>query len=45
MERIMDVELFLGIQGQWAEDSLHIVLAIIHEMFWHAAAKGQKEGK
>ena len=42
MERIMDVELFLGIQGQWAEDSPHCV-AIIHEMFQHAAAEGQKE--
>ena len=42
MERIMDVELFLRIQGQWAEDSPHC-MAIIHEMFQHAAAKGQKE--
>ena len=44
MERIMDVELFLGIQGQWAEDSPHH-MAIIHEMFWHAATKGQKEAE
>ena len=44
MERIMDVELFLGIQGQWVEDSQHRVV-IIHEMFWHAATKGQKEAR
>ena len=44
MERIMDIELFLGIQGQWAEDSLHCMV-ILHEMFWQAAAKGQKEAK
>ena len=42
MERIMDVELFLGIQSWWAEDSPHHV-AILHKMFQHAAAKGQKE--
>ena len=42
MERIMAVELFLGIQGWWAEDSPHRV-AIIHEMFQHVATKGQKE--
>ena len=44
MERIMDVELFLGIQGQWAEDSPHC-MAIIHEMFQHAATEGQKEAE
>ena len=44
MERIMDVKLFLGIQGQWADDSPHC-MAIIHEMFWNAAAEGQKEAK
>ena len=44
MERIMNVELFLGILGQWVEDSLHCV-AIIHEMFLHAATKGWKEAK
>ena len=38
----MDMELFLGIQDQWAEDSPHC-LVILHEMFRHAAAKGQKE--
>ena len=40
----MDVELFLGIQSQWAEDSSHH-LAILHEMFQHAAAKGWKEAE
>ena len=38
----MEVELFLGIQDRWAEDSPHC-LAILYEMFRHAAAKGQKE--
>ena len=38
----MDVELFLGIQGQWAEDSPHHVV-ILHEMFRHVATEGQKE--
>ena len=32
MERIMDVELFLRIQDQWAEDSPHCMV-ILHEMF------------
>ena len=44
MERIMDVELFLGIQSQWVEDSPHCV-AILHEMFQHAATEGQKEAE
>ena len=44
MERIMDVELFLGIQDQWAEDSPHHVV-ILHKMFQHAATKGQKEAE
>ena len=44
MERIMDVELFLGIQGWWAEDSPHRAV-ITHEMFWYVAAKGWKEAK
>ena len=39
MERIMDVELFLRIQDQWAEDSPHHMV-ILHEMFQHAAAEG-----
>ena len=38
----MDVELFLEGQAQWEEDSPHH-LAIMHEMFQHAAAKGQKQ--
>ena len=40
----MDVELFLEGQAQWEEDSPHC-LAIMHEMFQHAAAKGQKEAE
>ena len=44
MERIMDVELFLGIQNQWAEDSPHCIV-ILHKMFQHAATKGQKEAE
>ena len=42
MERIMDVELFLRIQDQWAEDSPHHVV-ILHEMFQHVATEGWKE--
>ena len=42
MERIMDMELFLGIQDQWAEDSPHCLI-ILYEMFRHVAAEGQKE--
>ena len=42
MERVMDVELFLRIQDQWAEDSPHHVV-ILHEMFQHVATKGWKE--
>ena len=44
MERVMDVDLFLGAQDQWAEDSPHC-LTILHEMFLHAASKGQKEAE
>ena len=40
----MDVELFLRIQGCWVEDSPHC-MAIIHEMFQHAATKGWKEAE
>ena len=40
----MDVELFLESEAQWEEDSPHRV-AIMHEMFWHAAAKGRKEAE
>ena len=42
MERVMDVDLFLGAQDQWAEDSPHC-LTILHEMFLHAASEGWKE--
>ena len=42
MEKVMDMELFLGIQDRWAEDSTHC-LVILYEMFRHAAAKRQKE--
>ena len=40
----MDVELFLGIQDQWAEDSPHC-LVILYEIIRHAAAKGWKEAE
>ena len=40
----MDVELFLGLQDQWAEDSPHC-LVILYEMFRHVAVEGQKEAK
>ena len=42
MEWVIDVELFLEGQTRWEEDSPHC-LAMMHEMFQHAAAKGQKE--
>ena len=42
MERVIDVDLFLGAQDQWAKDSPPH-LTILHEMFLHAAFKGQKE--
>ena len=42
LERAMDVDLFLEMQGKWAKDSpYHLVL--LHEMFCHAASEGQKE--
>ena len=40
----MDVEFFLGIQDQWAEDSPHHMV-ILHEMFQHAATEGWKEAE
>ena len=40
----MDVELFLGIQDNWAEDSPHH-LVVLYEMFRHAAIEGQKEAE
>ena len=44
MERIMDVELFLGLQDQWVEDSPHC-LVILYEMFRQAAVEGGKEAE
>ena len=44
LERAMDVDLFLEMQGKWAEDSPRC-LVIIHEMFCHAASEGQKEAE
>ena len=44
LERVMDVDLFLEIQGKWAEDSPHH-LVILHEMFCHAASEGWKEAE
>ena len=42
LERVMDVDLFLEVQGKWLEDSPHH-LVILHEMFCHVALEGQKE--
>ena len=42
LERAIDVDLFLEIQNNWAEDSPHR-LVILHEMFCHAASEGWKE--
>ena len=44
MERAVDVNLFLEAQEPWAKDSPHR-LVILHEMFLHAAYKGQKEAE
>ena len=44
MERALDVDLFLGAQDQWVEDSPHH-LTILHEMFLHAASEGRKEAE
>ena len=44
LERAMDVDLFLEIQGKWAKDSPHH-LVILHEMFCHAASEGRKEAE
>ena len=43
-KRVMDVELFLGLQEDWAEDSPHC-LVILHKMFGHAAIEGWKEAE
>ena len=42
LERAMDMDLFLEIQSNWAEDSPHC-LVILHEMFCHAASERWKE--
>ena len=44
LERVMDVDLFLEAQNQWAKDSPHC-LVILYEMFQHAAIEGQKEAE
>ena len=44
LERAMDMDLFLEIQSNWAEDSPHH-LVILHEMFCHAASEGWKEAE
>ena len=44
LDRAMDVDLFLEIQSNWAEDSPHC-LVILHEMFCHAVSKGWKEAE
>ena len=44
MERALDVDLFLGAQDQWAEDSPHC-LTILHEMFLHSTSEGQQEAE
>ena len=44
MERVMDVDFFLGAQDQWVEDSPHH-LTILHKMFLHAASEGRKEAE
>ena len=43
-KRVMDVELFLDGQAKWEEDSPHW-LAMMYEIFRHAANKGQKEAE
>ena len=42
LERVMDVDLFLGLRDDWPEDSPHH-LVILHEMFLHVASEGWKE--
>ena len=44
MERVLDVDLFLEAQGQWAKDGPHHLM-ILHEMFLHAASEEQKEAE
>ena len=40
----MDVELFLELQKDRAEDSPHC-LVLLYEMFWYAAIEGWKEAE
>ena len=40
----MDIELFLRIPDNWAEDSPHC-LVVLYEMFRYAAIEGQKEAE
>ena len=44
MEWVVDVDLFLSAQNHWADNSPHCLM-ILHEMFLHATAKGQKEAE
>ena len=44
MEQVVDVDLFLNAQNQWAEDSPHHLI-LLYKMFLHAAAVGWKEAK
>ena len=44
MEWVMDIELFLEGQTRWEEYSPHC-LAMMHEMFQHAAFEGQREAE
>ena len=44
MERVVDIDLFLEAQKQWAKDSPHH-LVILHEMFLHATSEGRKEAE
>ena len=44
MERALDVDLFLGTQDQWVEDSPHCLM-ILHEMFLCATSEGRKEAE
>ena len=43
-ERVMDIELFLEGQAKWEKDSPYH-LAMMYEMFRHAANEGQKEAE
>ena len=44
MEWVVDVDLFLNTQNQWAENSPHHLI-LLYKMFLHAVAKGQKGEK